>query len=478
MNHQPHQTILFLAPLILLMFLAPYAEEYFLEEKKEGVDPIPTWSELLDEEEEEIVLKSDVDQVESDTTQSLQLDSLEIDFSRWIPDYAAHSASTLPDSLRLIGTKLAFDKLYTFFEKLESISETDTEPIEIFHWGDSQIEGDRISGLLRSSWQKSWGGSGPGLLPAYQPIPALSIRQESDENWTRYTLFGQIDSTLEHSAYGPMAAFCMVDGDAQITLKPHPSGFKLNKVWPRIKFSIGAAPLGGNITLSGVTNAYRAFSIRPASTSMHNEIIAHLEDGETELTIGFEGYKIEVTGIELGSSYGVQLHNIPMRGSAGMIFTKLDAKHFKRTIENRDVGLMILQFGGNVVPYIRDTIAAQRYGRRFAKQLAYLKGIKPNTAILVVGPSDMGDSSDDTTFPMLYSVIENLKLAAESEDCLFWDTHSVMGGRGSMLSWSESDPKLASPDLIHFTPKGARWIGKQLDHSIRAEYKSWTQWRR
>ena len=82
---------------------------------------------MLDEEEEEIVLKSDVDQVESDTTQSLQLDSLEIDFSRWIPDYAAHSASTLPDSLRLIGTKLAFDKLYTFFEKLESISETDTE---------------------------------------------------------------------------------------------------------------------------------------------------------------------------------------------------------------------------------------------------------------------------------------------------------------------------------------------------------------
>ena len=50
---------------------------------------------------------------------------------------------------------------------------------------------------------------------------------------------------------------------------------------------------------------------------------------------------------------------------------------------------MILQFGGNVVPYIRDTIAAKRYGKRFAKQLSYLKQLKPNSSIIVIGPADI-----------------------------------------------------------------------------------------
>ena len=52
-----------------------------------------------------------------------------------------------------------------------------------------------------------------------------------------------------------------------------------------------------------------------------------------------------------------------------------------------------------------------------------------------------------------------------------------MGGEGSMMVWSEEEPKLASPDLVHFTPKGARIVGEKFDMSIRAEYKSWVEWR-
>ena len=464
------------------MYLAPYAEDCFFVEKETVIETVPEWSELLDESEVEFDVE--VEEIPAEILDYLQTpihitpDYITINFNRWNPDYASHTSSTIPDSLKLVGSDLAFKKLYEFFETLESISDQDIDPIEIFHWGDSQIEGDRISGVLRSSWQKTWGGSGPGLIPGVQPIPALSIRQEIDGNWSRHTRFGELDSTIEHNAYGPMVAFCRVDGDANITLKPHPSGFKLNKVWPRIKINIGAAPLGGNITIKGSTNPYRAFSIRPASSSMHQEILVNLEEGENELNVGFEGYKLEVTGIELGSSNGVQLHNIPMRGSAGMIFTKLDSKHLKRSLENRRVGLMVLQFGGNVVPYIKDTIAAKRYGKRFAKQLSYLKQLKPNSSIIVIGPADMGGDTESTIYPMLGAVINSLEAASIEEDCLFWNTYKVMAEAGSMKRWSEAEPRLASPDLIHFTPKGARIIGERIDLALRAEYKSWLEWKR
>ena len=465
MLHRPLKTILFLLPLIVAMYLAPIIEDEFLKEEKQITVEIPEWSELLD------TIKVEVDTtllIDTLTIDSVIVDSIKIDFNRWVPDYVNDS---LPDSIKINGA----NHLHSFFAKLESISSEDTEPIEIFHWGDSQIEGDRISGVLRSSWQKSWGGSGPGMLPAVQPIPALSVRQENYGNWSRYTRFGQVDSTLEHSAYGVMAAFGLTNGDGTLIIKPHPSGFKLNKVWDRIKISIGGAPLGGNITIQGTANNYRAFSIRPASKSMHQEITSQLEPNEKELRIGFEGYMLEITGVELGSEYGVQFHNIPMRGSAGMLFTKLDSRHFIKQINDRNTGLMILQFGGNVVPYINDSISAKRYGLRFAKQLQYLKSIKPHVPILVIGPSDMGD---ENKYPFLETVVENIEDAALREGCMYWNLFEAMGGRGTMVKWANAEPKLASPDLVHFNPKGARIVGELLDQAIREEYKNWVEWNR
>ncbi|MBI49506.1 MAG: hypothetical protein CL850_04380 [Crocinitomicaceae bacterium] len=470
MNHKPSRTILFLAPLLVLMYLAPKVDEHFKSEDEVVKEEIPSWSELLEEEEDSVGV---VEPLPIDTIID-SIDTLIIDVNRFSPSYATHNASTLPDSLKLKGSKIAFKRLYGFFEKLESINDSDNVPLEVFHWGDSQIEGDRISGVLRSSWQKSWGGSGPGLIPAIQTIPSLSVRQEHSGNMIRHTRFGQLDSTITHSAYGPMATFCTVKGEGQTIVNTNPSGFKLNKVWPRVKFYISGAPLGGNITLTGNKTPYKAFNIRPAKSGNHQEIEAKLHEGETSISIGFEGYNLEVTGIELGSNAGVQLHNIPMRGSAGILFTKLDVGHFQKSLNDRKIGLMILQFGGNVVPYIKDKASAKRYAHRFSKQLDYLKSIVPDAAIIVIGPSDMGSKG---FYPMLAEVVESLEVAAIESDCLFWDLMSAMGGEGSMMIWSEEKPKLASPDLVHFTPKGARIVGEKFDISIRAEYKSWVEWR-
>ena len=124
------------------MYLAPFAEGYFYEEQELKVEPIPKWSELLDEEEfEEIAIEI------ADTLfppLNNESDSIIINFNRWNPDYASHNNSTIPDSLKLVGTEIAFKKLHGFFENLESITDEDTCPIEVFHWGDSQIEGDGL----------------------------------------------------------------------------------------------------------------------------------------------------------------------------------------------------------------------------------------------------------------------------------------------------------------------------------------------
>ena len=479
MKHSPIQTIFFLAPLLAFMYLLPKLESN--EEVVEAVKEIPTWSELLEVDTVEIVDSDSLvysPHIDTATIDKESFDSVTINLNRWSPSYAQYNSVTIADSLVLEGYDTALSKLHNFFSKLESISESDTEPVEVFHWGDSQIEGDRITGLLRSSWQKSWGGHGPGLVPAVQPIPALSIRQSNSGNWKRHTRFGITDSTITHNAFGPMAAFCMTEGSGGVYFTPHPSGFKLNKKWTRAKFLIGGAPLGGNMTISGNKTANRVFSIKPTKSGEHKEIVAYLGEDESDLSVEFEGYNLEVTGIELGSDYGIQVHNIPMRGSAGLIFTKVASQHFANSIASRNVGLVVLQFGGNVVPYISSEKSADLYGRNFRRQLNFLKSILPDAAIIVIGPSDMGAHNEEgSTYPMLETVIKSLRKSVIEADCLFWDLNQAMGGQGTMEIWAQSNPRLASSDLIHFTPKGARLVGELFDTALRAEYKSWVEWK-
>ena len=69
-----------------------------------------------------------------------------------------------PTSWQLKGSARAWYPLRRFFLHLP---EADKRRVEVYHWGDSQIEGDRISKVLRQRWQSKWGGRGPGwVLPA------------------------------------------------------------------------------------------------------------------------------------------------------------------------------------------------------------------------------------------------------------------------------------------------------------------------
>ena len=128
-----------------------------------------------------------------------------------------------------------------------------------------------------------------------------------------------------------------------------------------------------------------------------------------------------------------------------------------------NVGLVILQFGGNAVPSLEGEQAAQRYARAIETNIRHIQDQLPGIPIVFIGPSDMGASPSD--FPGLSSVINALREAVISNDALFWDLQSVMGGPGSMATWMNAG--LAGQDGIHFTPRGARVVGERLDAVLR-----------
>ena len=478
-SHKPSHTALFLILLIGILYhttLIKFFEVEEIQESKEMVYEAEIVNQEIVPEIESIVDSLPEVDIEIAIETALERDKTPIlKTNLWRPDYDTCAVENLAKEKKFSGSNGAKQNLWRFFEKLNGLNSE--SKLHVFHFGDSQIEGDRITGRIRSSWQKTWGGSGPGLIPAIQPVPALAVRQQHEGDIKRFTKFGRIDTTLEHTCYGGMATLSRIRNNGKITVNPHPMGFRKNQVWHQAEVLIGAAPLGGSLTVSGEFTDSIAIDIAPSSTGNHSSVLVELAGKKEELIFSFEGHEIEITGIRLGSKNGLAIHNIPMRSSSGTVFKSLNKVHFKKYLQNWDVGLVILQFGGNTVPYVNDEAAAKSYGKRFRTQLKYLKTILPESTFLVIGPSDMGITSDSTalTYPMLGAIRAEMKKVTILEEALYWDVFEAMGGAGTMAVWAKSTPKLASSDLVHFTPKGAKMIGELLDQSLRAEYRSWEQ---
>jgi lysophospholipase L1-like esterase len=200
-----------------------------------------------------------------------------------------------------------------------------------------------------------------------------------------------------------------------------------------------------------------------------------LPDSTDAVTLKFiGGDSPDIYGIELASDSGVIVDNIALRGSSGTIFTKNDFVHSTKMYRDLNPGLFILQFGGNVMPYIKDQKAIDNYGKWFKSQILRLKQSCPDAAFIVIGPSDMSTKEKDkfVTYEYLPAVVEALKNVALETDCAYWDMYLAMGGHNSMPGWVNADPELARPDYTHFSAKGARLIANMFYNAFILEYNN------
>jgi lysophospholipase L1-like esterase len=202
----------------------------------------------------------------------------------------------------------------------------------------------------------------------------------------------------------------------------------------------------------------------------------HFDQPATKLKFSFQGsVSPDFYGIALDDERGVAVDNIPMRGSAGLVFTMMNQDLLKEMYDSMNVKMLILQFGGNVVPYIAENY--NYYEKWFASQLRRLRQLCPDIPIVVIGVSDMSTKEKDrfVTYPNLEKVRDALKSASFNAGCAYWDMFEAMGGKNSMPSWVYAQPPLASSDFVHFNQRGARVIAEMFYNAFIYEYESYLE---
>jgi hypothetical protein len=74
------------------------------------------------------------------------------------------------------------------------------------------------------------------------------------------------------------------------------------------------------------------------------------------------------------------------------------------------------------------------------------------------------------TYPGLPLTIKTLREVALENGAAYWDMHRVMGGNGSMIKWANREPALGFTAHIHFTRRGAAYMGDLFCSALRMHY--------
>ena len=355
--------------------------------------------------------------------------------------------------------------LAAFYAALDS---TNSMPVRVVHYGDSQTEEDRITNVLRERWQKQYGGGGVGLIPLHQTIPTRTIRQWLSINNVvqtaqggpkRYLVYGPRSMRLNNDDYGVMGQVAVMDStlvagseDIVMNIEPIDKKYKSHNYFNRVRLltdSVSSYVMTRDTILHSATQSY----ITPLYT---------LPDSTTKCEIHLQG-KGKVYGISLETPTGVIVDNIPMRGCSGNIFTKIDSASLSVFYRETNTRLIILQFGGNMIPQTENPSTISGYVRStLRQQVRYLRACAPESAILFIGPSDMSTRIDGemATYPLVPYMDKLLKKMAEEEQIAYWSMYDAMGGKNSMVKWVEIG--LAGSDYVHFTRAGANKVGRLL----------------
>lgn len=376
------------------------------------------------------------------------------------------------------------ENLIQLFQKLDDLA-TSNKKLRILHYGDSQIEGDRMTAYIRQRLQEQFGGNGPGLIPTVNVYNTISFKQTFSPNFERFTCFG--GSKLKSRKYGALNSSGRFTQEFVDSLAIQ-NQTKIEEGWIEIEPSTSAY---GRARKYNNVNLYYTSCVKSCGLKVfQNGILIHedslIKDGKYHvlpLSFGQSPGKLKfvfssaisptVLGFSLEGDLGVQVDNVAMRGSSGTFFGHIDQQLMSKMYADLNAELFIMQFGGNSVPYLKDSIAARNYAKQFKGQLLALKRLRPSAMIIVIGPSDMSYLVEGIyeTYPYLPALVRAMKKEVLSIGAGYWDLFEAMGGENSMPSWVERG--LAGKDYIHFSNRGSSIASQLFYEAFAAEYAKW-----
>ncbi|WP_299579573.1 hypothetical protein [uncultured Sunxiuqinia sp.] len=341
-------------------------------------------------------------------------------------------------------------------------------PVRIVYFGDSQIENDRITSVLRKQLQAQYAGRGPGFVPLdeyYNTHHRLLI--EPSGNWEIKTF--QDKDFVNESLLFKNALLTAANPEGWFRIRrikrlgPKPD-YELMKLYYTARDSCRLTVRQGKDVI------YTGFLLPHERVStLDFQFNRTPDDIRFDFTVRDT---LNIAGLSLESGGGVLVDNVALRGLSYPTFDASNQEMIHQMLNQVNVGLFVLHFGVNLVPYISNNY--RHFERNFQRQISYLKSIRPEVPILIIGVSDMAKKLDGTyaSYPNIPQIKAIQYELAMKNHTAFWDLQNFMGGEGAMVQWVNRSPALGRTDYVHFSAEGAAVVGKELARLLLEELKT------
>lgn len=406
-----------------------------------------------------------------------------------------HEVGPKKQNIYLTNPEINGGKVLDEFFKILN-EEKDKEVVRIAHYGDSQLEGDRMTSVIRQKIHKKFGGSGIGYVPLLD-LPTISYTRNSSGNWKKYTVF---HDRYFSSFYGLSGTVCLFThahvADEQETGKENDTIVNHHKDTSKTKKTLYyqnasvSVSMNSSLAFNRVSVLYgnsredcflkmydnKSGNLLKSDTLRASEKVCYHPmpvSGVLQLKLEFSANESpEFYGLYFDSDKGVQVDNYAIRGHSGDGLLMINDQHLSDMLKLTNTKLIIFQYGANIVPYIDSDAECKAIGEVYYKLFMKFKAAAPGVSILVVGAGDMahGVAGGYTSYKWLPRINEMQKETALRAGCAYWDLFSMMGGSNSILVWTKKNMAVTNG---HFSGKGQEVVAKEIVDALFIEYNDY-----
>ncbi len=338
------------------------------------------------------------------------------------------------------------------------------ERIRLTFFGASHTAGDFWTGQIRRVLQARYGDGGHGFV---MPVAMAKgsrghdINLCSDGDWKRDYVGKEEGHGDAYYGLG-MSVASSNPGDFAWAESTHqnPHGRQFSKAHI---FTLGQ--FGGGSLLAQVdrTDPFLLPTNRENTELIHTILEVPQNGHRITLSPSGDG-EVRIFGMSLeNDGPGAVVDAIGIRGRQAKTWLKWDETIFRDMLSTLSPSIVVLAYGTNEAN--DSDYSMEQYESDLRLVLQRVQRAQPNSACILVGPSDRGSEIRNGR----YEVWERTQMVASVQrsvapefGCVFWDWQQATGGAGSMVAWKHTDPRLASNDLIHFTAKGYRASADQF----------------
>jgi lysophospholipase L1-like esterase len=360
--------------------------------------------------------------------------------------------------------------LASFYTALRA-AEAKPGVVRVFHYGDSAIVVDTITGAIRRRLQARFGDGGHGFVAVGRPwkwYRHLDVRHGCNEVWTLRRVTKPKGTDGRFGMGGISAHTALGGADAWFATAAKGSvGGRVS----RFEILYLRQPRGGRLKLE--LDGKPLAPLDTAGAQLESAVhTVRTTDGPHKLSLETAGGgEVRLFGVALERDRGLVYDSLGINGARVKNLLNFEPQHLQEQYRVRPPHLVVINFGTNETDDSPNP--GDAYKRGLQAVLARVRQAGPGSSCLVMSLPDRANKRGaEETNGSMASVPRLVKLqreAAAASGCAFWSTFDAMGGAGSMRRWANAH---LSGDSTHLTTKGAEAIADLFVRALVADYEA------